>query len=162
MLLNDEVQLLRKLPYFSKVDPCKLKLLAFASERVCYDAGQVMFHQGDSSDAAYVLLRGKADILVKAAAGEVKIGEAHAHSMIGEMCLLSEAPRAATVRVTESAEALRISKDCFLKVVSVDPHMSFQISRSLAETIRDKAPAPQRQPDRASEKMPIKLHERAH
>jgi CRP-like cAMP-binding protein len=162
MLLNDEVQLLRKLPYFSKVDPCKLKLLAFASERVCYDAGQVMFHQGDSSDAAYVLLRGKADILVKTAAGEVKIGEAHAHSMIGEMCLLSDAPRAATVRVTESAEALRISKDCFLKVVSVDPHMSFQISRSLAETIRDKAPAHQRQPDRASEKMPIKLHERAH
>jgi hypothetical protein len=43
MLLNDEVQLLRKLPYFSKVDPCKLKLLAFASDRVCYDAGQVIF-----------------------------------------------------------------------------------------------------------------------
>lgn len=162
MLLNDEVQLLRKLPYFSKVDPCKLKLLAFASDRVCYEAGQVMFHQGDNSDAAYVLLRGKADLLINTAAGEVKVGEAHSHSMIGEMCLLSDAPRAATVRVTERAEALRISRDCFLKVVSSNPQIGFQISRSLAETIRDKAPASQRQPDKAFEVPPIKLHERAY
>ncbi|MBP2551535.1 CRP-like cAMP-binding protein [Neorhizobium galegae] len=142
MLLNDEVKLLQKLPYFSKVDACKLKLLAFASDRVCYDAGQVMFRQGDSSDAAYVLLRGKADLVVDTVAGEKKVGEAHAHSMVGEMCLLSEAPRGATARVTEPLEALRISRDCFLKVVSHNPQVSFQISRSMAETIRDAARAP--------------------
>ena len=34
MSLNEEVELLRNIPLFSKIDPSKLKLLAFASERI--------------------------------------------------------------------------------------------------------------------------------
>ena len=42
MNLNEEVELLKGVPIFSKVEPAKLKLLAFTSERVNFTAGQVM------------------------------------------------------------------------------------------------------------------------
>ena len=64
MSLNEEVELLRNIPLFGKIDPSKLKLLAFASERVIFDAGQELFHQGDHADNAYIIIEGEADVAV--------------------------------------------------------------------------------------------------
>ena len=55
MSLNEEVELLRNIPLFAKLEPSKLKLLAFTAERITYDPGQVLFNQGDVGDAAYIL-----------------------------------------------------------------------------------------------------------
>jgi CRP-like cAMP-binding protein len=136
MLLNDEVQLLRKVPYFCRVDPCKLKLLAFTSDRVCYDEGQELFSQGDSSDAAFVILRGTVDLLTHAAGEEIKIGEAGSNSIIGEMCLLSNSLQAVTARAKTEVEVLRIAKDTFFKVIADNPRINMEISRTLAENLR--------------------------
>ena len=69
MLLKDEVGMLRRVPLFSGIEPTKLKLLAFTSDRVSYSAGQILFRQGDEGDAAYVILSGSADILVESDSG---------------------------------------------------------------------------------------------
>ena len=69
MSLNEEVEVLRRVPLFARIDPAKLKLLAFTSERLVFPAGSELFHQGDTGDAAYILLDGEADILVDAAEG---------------------------------------------------------------------------------------------
>ncbi|MDE1159453.1 MAG: Crp/Fnr family transcriptional regulator [Neorhizobium sp.] len=136
MLLNDEVQLLRKVPYFCRVDPCKLKLLAFTSDRVCYEPGQVLFSQGDSSDAAYVILRGSVDLLTQSAGEELKVGDAGCNSIIGEMCVLSNSLQAVTARASTDVEVLRIDKDAFFKVIADNPRISMEISRTLAENLR--------------------------
>ncbi len=52
MSLNEEVDLLRQIPLFSKIDPSKLKLLAFTSERLTFGSGQDLFQQGDVGDTA--------------------------------------------------------------------------------------------------------------
>lgn len=136
MLLNDEVQLLRKVPYFCRVDPCKLKLLAFTSDRVCYDPGQELFTQGEESEAAYVILHGMVDLLTQSSGEELKIGEAGCNSIIGEMCLISNSMQAVTARAQTEVEALRITKDTFFKVIADNPRMNMEISRTLAENLR--------------------------
>ena len=73
MQLKDEVELLRRVPLFAGVAPAKLKLLAFTSDRVSFDSGQVLFKQGDPGDAAYVVLSGSADVLVNSQSGEIKV-----------------------------------------------------------------------------------------
>ena len=62
MSLNEEVEALRSVPLFAKIEPSKLKLLAFTSERLTFPAGQELFHQGDAGDAAYIILDGRADV----------------------------------------------------------------------------------------------------
>ena len=61
MSINEEVNLLRKIPLFAKIDPAKLKLLAFASERLTFAPDQALFEQGDTGDAAYIVIDGEAD-----------------------------------------------------------------------------------------------------
>ena len=69
MSLNEEVDLLRNIPLFSNIEPSKLKLLAFTSERLTFPAGQELFHQGDMGDTAYIIIDGKADVTVSTPAG---------------------------------------------------------------------------------------------
>ena len=51
MSLNEEVEALRHIPMFSKIEPSKLKLLAFTSERLTFQDGQLICEQGDVGDS---------------------------------------------------------------------------------------------------------------
>ena len=88
MLLKDEVGMLRQVPLFSGVAPAKLKLLAFTSDRVTYAPGQLLFRQGDVGDAAYVVLSGKAEVMVDSPAGQIKVAEVDPNSIVGEIAIL--------------------------------------------------------------------------
>ena len=63
MNLNEEVELLKGVPIFSKVEQARLKLLAFTSERVNFGVGQEVCRQGDPGDTMYVILGGTADVV---------------------------------------------------------------------------------------------------
>ena len=134
MLLKDEVQMLRRVPLFSNVEPGKLKLLAFTSDRVSYDPGEALFHQGDTGDAAYVVLAGKADILVDSSTGPIKIAEVETNSIVGEIAILFVS-RTATVQTTTPLEALRIRKEHFLKLLTDFPEITIEIMRVLADRL---------------------------
>ena len=138
MLLREEAELLRNIPYFNRIEPCKLKLLAFASSRVRYEPGDTIFLQGDVPEATYVLLSGEVSLTVSSPCGRCETKQAAPNSMIGEMCLLSDQPRAMTAKALTEVETLKIGRDCLLRLVSDNPRMSFEISRVLAETLRDK------------------------
>lgn len=135
MLLKDEVGMLRRVPLFAGVEPSKLKLLAFTSDRVSYNAGQTLFNQGDEGDAAYVILSGKADILVDSAAGPIKVAEAEPNSIVGEIAILCDVSRTATVRASGQLETLRIRKEDFLRLLKEFPEMTVEILRVLADRL---------------------------
>lgn len=134
-MLKDEVQTLRQVPLFAGVAPAKLKLLAFASDRVSYRPGEILFRQGDPGDAAYVILEGKADILADASGGQIKIAELSDNAIVGEIAILCDVSRTATVKAAGPLEALRIRKDDFLKLLADYPDMMFEILRSLAQRL---------------------------
>ncbi|CDM61508.1 cyclic nucleotide-binding protein (plasmid) [Rhizobium favelukesii] len=135
MLLRDEVEMLRRVPIFSRIAPAKLKLLAFTSDRMTYNVGQDLFHQGDPADAAYVVLSGTADILVHSPAGDIKVADVELNSIVGEIAILCDVSRTATVRATSPLEVLRISKEHFLKLLSDFPEMAVEVMRVLADRL---------------------------
>ena len=132
MLLNDEVELLRRLPLFSGVAPAKLKLLAFTSDRIKFDVGKELFKQGDTGDAAYVVLSGNADVLVNTEAGEIRVATVNPSELVGDIAILCDVPRTATVRAATPLLTLRIKKENFLKLLSDFPEMTVEIMRVLA------------------------------
>ena len=135
MLLKDEVQMLRQVPLFAGVDPGKLKLLAFTSQRVSFHEGEVLFHQGDPGDAAYVILAGSADILTGSDNGLIKVAEVSRNAIVGEIAILCDGTRTATVRAQQPVEALRIGKEQFLKLMSDFPEITIEVMRVLAERL---------------------------
>src|SRR5256885_82679 len=75
MNLNEEVEVLKGVPLFAKIEPAKLKLIAFTSERMTYGSGQEVCHQGDPGDAMYVILGGVADVLIDTDKGQIRVAK---------------------------------------------------------------------------------------
>ena len=121
MTLDTEVSSLRQVPLFREVEPARLKLLAFTSERVHFEPGQRFFSRGDVADAAYVILEGSAHFLLGTQGGEIKVAELGQNALVGEMGILAEAPRSATIMAAETTTALRIDKRVFLELLAQFP-----------------------------------------
>lgn len=135
MSLNEEVELLRNIPLFAKLEPSKLKLLAFTSERLNYEAAQELFRQGDMGDAAYLIVEGEAAVVVDAPAGEIEVATLSRNDFVGEIAILCDVPRTATVRAKTELVTLRISKDLFFRLIAEFPQMSVEIMRELAQRL---------------------------
>ena len=135
MSLNEEVELLRNIPLFAKLEPSKLKLLAFTSERITYEADQVLFRQGDVGDAAYIIIEGAARVLVDTDQGEIEVAALGRNDFVGEIAILCDVPRTATVKASAKTVTLRITKDLFFRLVAEFPEMSVEIMRELASRL---------------------------
>jgi CRP-like cAMP-binding protein len=133
--LNEEADLLRNIPLFSNIDPSKLKLLAFTSERLTFAAGQELFHQGDMGDAAYIIISGKADVTVSTPTGEITVAQVGKNELVGEIAILCDVPRTATVKAVDEVITLAISKDLFFQLVTEFPEMAVEIMRELAQRL---------------------------
>lgn len=137
MNLNEEVELLKGVPIFSKVEQSKLKLLAFTSERVNFTAGQEVCHQGDPGDTMYVILGGVADVLIDTDKGQIVVAEMQRNSFFGEIAILCDVPRTATIKAREPLSTLKITKDMFYRLVAEFPQMAVEIMRELAHRVED-------------------------
>jgi CRP/FNR family cyclic AMP-dependent transcriptional regulator len=135
MSLQQEFEVLRRVPYFAEIEPSKLKLLAFMSERAGFDDGKVLFRQGDPGDAAYLIIDGQAEIVLEGASGPVTVATLGANELVGEMAILTGAPRNATVRAKGRLIALRIAKDPFMRMVREFPNMAVSIMQELAHRV---------------------------
>jgi CRP-like cAMP-binding protein len=132
LTLNDEVDQLTQIPLFSNLDPSKLKLLAFSSERLSFEAGQVLFRQGDLGESAYIIMDGEVDIIVEGKVGEISVARVGKGELIGEISVLIDVPRTATVRAVTKLTTLEVSKELFLRMVTSIPELGVHIMRELA------------------------------
>ena len=130
--LQEDVDLLRNVPLFRNLDAAKLKLLAFTSERLTYGAGESLFNQGDSGDTAYVIVQGEADIIIDTPAGPITVATVKQNDWVGEIAILCDVPRTATITAKSKLTTLRISKDVFFQLVMQFPQMSVEVMRELA------------------------------
>lgn len=135
MSLMQEYELLRQIPIFAEIEPAKLKLLAFMSERVGYDAGMTLCRQGDPADAAYMIIEGEADIILEGPAGPITVATLGANDIVGEMGILGDTPRNATVEARTRLVCLRIAKGPFMRMVREFPTMAVSIMRELAHRL---------------------------
>jgi CRP-like cAMP-binding protein len=135
MSILDDVEALKRTPLFAKVEPAKLKLMAFAAERTQFRAGETMFHQGDVADAAYIILEGKADVVVETPGGQLKVAEVARDAFVGEIGILCDVPRTATIVATENLTTLKITKDLFFRMITDFPTISIEVMRVLAQLL---------------------------
>ena len=135
MSLKEEVELLRRIPMFARVEPAKLKLLAFASERLTFAPSQELFHQGDMADAAYIIVDGDAEVILETAKGPIRVAQMTKNDLIGEIGILLDQPRNATIKASSSLTTLRISKDLFFSMVTDFPTMGVEVMRELASRL---------------------------
>jgi CRP/FNR family transcriptional regulator, cyclic AMP receptor protein len=129
---KEDVEVLRGVPIFASVDPAKLKLLAFASQRLVFDEGQVLCKEGDRGEQAFVIMKGGADVFVRAGECDIRIASVGRNDFVGDMAILCDTPRSATVKATSRCETLAIGKAQLMGLLKSFPEMSIAIMRVLA------------------------------
>lgn len=106
-----------------------------------FEPGQAIFHQGDLGDRVYIILSGEADVVREADGVESVLARLKAGEYFGEMALLSNSARNATVRCVTSMDTLSIPKSDFNALAANLPDLRAgfeRVSRSRAasETAR--------------------------
>lgn len=135
MTLQEDVERLRKVPLFANIEPSKLKLLAFTSRRLAFKPNQNLFKQGDIGDAAYIIIDGTADVIVDTPRGPITVATLGENDFVGEIAILCDVPRTATVTATSGLTTMRISKELFFQLVCQFPQISVEIMRELAHRL---------------------------
>jgi len=133
--LAEETDLLRKIPLFAKMETSKLKLLAFASEIVSFDTGDTVFSSGESADYAYVIMHGSVDIVTETDSGTVVIGTLTQNQLIGELGLLNNAPRNATLIAKDNLKAMKITGDMFFRILRENAEVALDVIRMLSDKL---------------------------
>ena len=135
MDLTTEAEMLHKVPMFSNLELSKLKLLAFTSELCTFDGGEVLFEAGDAADSAYVIMEGEVEIVVETGTGPVVEGVLGPNELFGELGVLTNSPRSATIRARDGLVALRISDEMFLKLLAENPEAALDVMRQLSDKL---------------------------
>ncbi len=135
MDLAEETDLLRKIPIFAKMETSKLKLLAFASEIVSFDDGDVVFNSGDSADFAYVIMDGAVDIVTETDTGPVVSDTLAQNQLIGELGLLNNAPRNATLVTRGQLRVMKITGDMFFRMLRENADVALDVIRMLSDKL---------------------------
>jgi signal transduction histidine kinase len=118
---------LRKSPLFEGLSDQELQQLVDDATPVSLRAGETLLKQGDPGNTAYVVLKGGFEIQKQSGASLIKIDVRNPGEIIGEMALLSNSPRSATVVAIEDSEALCISQEVFEKLLSTSPSAALAV-----------------------------------
>ncbi|MCT8973304.1 cyclic nucleotide-binding domain-containing protein [Microbaculum marinisediminis] len=135
MSINSEVETLRTIPIFRTIEPGKLRLLAFISERITFRPGETICTQGEPGDSAFIILSGNGEVLVDIGGEMRRVAEIKQNDVVGEMALLTDMPRTATVVADSEIAALRISKENFFRILQEFPEVSMEMMRVLARRL---------------------------
>ena len=124
---------------FSLLGPDEQEYLAARMTEVFVATGDNVFKQGDEGDAFFVVASGRARVVGTDAAGrEVSLSVLRRGDHFGEVALLLDVPRSATVRAAEDLVVLRLGSDDFRRFLADRPEIRIALQRYLREAaIRD-------------------------
>ena len=107
-------QILKRVPLFSSFSDQQLSALLSCVQHRRFPRGALIVRAGDDTDALYIILSGRVKVLIPDDEGhEVILSMMGPHEFFGEMGLLDDQPRSASVEALEPCEMLRVSKAGF-------------------------------------------------
>jgi NTE family protein len=118
--------------YLSRLPGTVRDHLQDAGEEVLVTAGDWLFHAGDTAEAMYVVLTGRLEVLDHG----TLLRELGSGAILGELALLTGAPRSASVRARRDTRVLRVSRDDFIDALGRDRDAPMAVAAALAEALQ--------------------------
>jgi signal transduction histidine kinase len=115
------IEFLRRLPLFAGLSEPDLERLYQQAQPVELAPNDLLIEEGAPGDALFVLIEGELQVTKRSGAQDVKVDVRSPGAVIGEMSLLDNTPRSASVRALTPSRLLMISKDIFEQVLSTSP-----------------------------------------
>jgi CRP/FNR family cyclic AMP-dependent transcriptional regulator len=129
---------LRRVPLLSALNEQQIESLAAASARRNFPKGRTIVSEGEPSQSLYILLSGRAKVQRSDSEGkEVILAVLGSGDFFGEMSLIDDAPRSASVITIESCDFMSIAKESFKAMLLQSNEMCMQVMRGLVRRLRE-------------------------
>lgn len=128
---NEKVELIKKVPLFAGCSKGELEQIAHIADEIDLSEGKEMTQQGSRGREFFVLLEGEADV-TKDGQSINKLG---AGDFFGEIALVADSPRTATVTATSPVRALVITDRSFKRLLEEQPEIQNKVLQALAKRL---------------------------
>ena len=129
----DKLQFLQQTELFSELPETELKSICQIASEVAYPADATLFEEGDEGDSLYLIVNGEVSIIK--AGTEVLFFNEKGYCL-GEIALIDNKPRSATVKTVKSTQFLRITRHDFYNAMRREPRIGSGMFRVLNDKIR--------------------------
>ncbi len=135
---NISIQQLAAIPLFSGLSDHLLKILSAHVNKVTFLPGDIIIGEGDKGDALYIIDHGTAEVTKNKQTGDTKVvGKLEQGDFFGEMALLGDHFRTATVTAKSAMMLLRLTRADIIKIA--DKHADVKLQLELARDARPSA-----------------------
>ena len=133
------ITILKNIALFQGLEDTDLKKICEVVKEVSAPKGKILFKAGDKGDAFYLIKSGSVDVLKEEDGAEKVVHtlkHADASNFFGEMALIEDAPRNATIRTAEDCELLSIAKTDFDMMLRLNSFIALRIMTALSKRFR--------------------------
>ena len=128
---DEKVRLISRVPLFEGCSQAELARIAAIATQIEIPKGEVLLKQGERGDDFFVLVKGSADVRK----GKTHVRSLKAGDFAGEIALLSDTPRTATVTATSPVTALRATRKGFSELLTTSPAIQKKVLVALANRV---------------------------
>lgn len=136
--LGEKILLLKEIEIFSGLSAAELAAIAAVTKELDYPEGKTIIKQKDVGETVFLIIKGRVEVIMEQADGKkVMLDHIGSGGAFGEMALIDDAPRSATIRTIEPSQFLILHKQEFKETAMEFPRIALQICSVLSRRIRD-------------------------
>ena len=145
--MEKDVSLLSGIALFKGLSGEKIRKILNIMRKVTFSENEIIMKEGDSGDTMYIILEGSVEVVKSLVIGDMeeedlgrnkvftRLDSKHHHAVFGEIALLEELKRTATIKAVTNCVLYEIKKDDFLKLVDDDYELGYRILLNLARVV---------------------------
>ena len=126
-----KIDLLKQVPLFADASRRELREIALVADEVVVPAGTVLAREGASGQELVVIVDGAADVTKRGR----KINSVAGGDFVGEIAILTDQPRTATVKTTQPTHALVLTRRDFRTLMNHVPSIQVKVLEALAKRL---------------------------
>jgi CRP-like cAMP-binding protein len=135
--LDQKVELLRRAPLFATLGDDELAGIAEVAEPAHFNAAEIVFREGDSSNSCYIISSGHAAALREHPGGRaITLARFGPGDLFGELAMLDNQRRSATIEALDQLDAISIQGDAMRRLLREHPEIAIKMVTALAQKLR--------------------------
>lgn len=129
-------ELLANIPIFESLTDADIDALTARLEESTFDAGDVIFRQGDEGSSLFIIEEGAVEIAYGEGSARVILATLYGGQYFGELSLFDGAPRSATATAVKPSCLIRLDRDDLRDFVNKNPAAALRIIEEMSERLR--------------------------
>jgi CRP/FNR family transcriptional regulator, cyclic AMP receptor protein len=136
---NSKIELFRRVPFFADCSKRELEEIALVADEMDFPAGKTLIKEGRPGREAFILVSGEVEVRRKGRRIAIRGGS----EIFGEMALVTDQPRNATVTSVTPVHVLVVTDRAFRTVLQTTPSIAIKLLKSLAERLQPEVYEPE-------------------